>query len=802
VSGQDLSDLSMMDLFRLDAESQVQTLDAGLLALERDNVAVTHLESCMRAAHSLKGAARVVGLSVGVEVAHAMEDCFVAAQRGALLLGRAQIDVLLQGADLLKRIAETPEAELGEWAGARRLEIDVFLSALRDTVAKARETGAPPATAAPQAAPEAAAAGAPQAAAAPQAAVAPQATTAPQAAAAPAVPAPQGAAASPGARSRAAAAPAQPPAAAGFEDPEIGDRVLRVTAEHLNRLLGLAGESLVESRRLKPFSQSLFRLKRLQNSTAASVDTLREAVSDEGMSEAVETALTDVRQRIDACHQLLAQQIVEMDLFDSLSTNLAHRMYASALACRMRPFADGVRALPRMVRDVGRTLGKQVHLDIVGDTTQVDRDILEKLDAPLGHLLRNAVDHGIEEPEARLAAGKPAEGIVRLEARHSAGQLMITASDDGRGIDLAKVRRAIVERKLTNDETAQKLSDAELYEFLFLPGFTMKSDVTEISGRGVGLDVVQSMLKQVRGTIRVSSEIGRGSRFQMQLPLTLSVVRTLLVEIGGEPYAFPLAHIVRTLKLPQESIEVLEGRQHFKLNGRSIGLVSAQQVFGGGERKIADGELSVIILGDAANPYALVTDKFLGERDLVVQPLEKRLGKIKDIAAGSLMEDGSPVLIVDIDDMLRSVEKFVTDGRLSKVERAADSSVRAARRRVLVVDDSLTVRELERKLLDQAGYDVEIAVDGVDGWNAVRASDFDLIVTDVDMPRMDGIELVRMIRQDPKLAKLPVMIVSYKDREEDRRRGLEAGADYYLTKGSFHDDTLQQAVADLIGAAA
>jgi two-component system sensor histidine kinase and response regulator WspE len=159
-------------------------------------------------------------------------------------------------------------------------------------------------------------------------------------------------------------------------------------------------------------------------------------------------------------------------------------------------------------------------------------------------------------------------------------------------------------------------------------------------------------------------------------------------------------------------------------------------------------------------------------------------------------------LIVDIDDMLRSVEKFVTDGRLNKVERGADGNVRTSRRRVLVVDDSLTVRELERKLLGQAGYDVEIAVDGVDGWNAVRASDFDLIVTDIDMPRMDGIELVRMIKQDPKLGKLPVMIVSYKDREEDRRRGLEAGADYYLTKGSFHDDTLQQAVADLIGAAA
>jgi two-component system, chemotaxis family, sensor histidine kinase and response regulator WspE len=359
----------------------------------------------------------------------------------------------------------------------------------------------------------------------------------------------------------------------------------------------------------------------------------------------------------------------------------------------------------------------------------------------------------------------------------------------------------VIERRLTNEETAYKLSDHEVYEFLFLPGFSMKQEVTEISGRGVGLDVVQSLLKKVRGTIRVSSELGRGSRFQMQLPLTLSVVRTLLVEIGGEPYAFPLAHIMRTLKLPRESIEVLEGRQYFKLDGKAIGIVTAQQLFGSTNAKFPGDELSLIVLGDSNTSYALVTDRFLGERDLVVHPLDRRLGKVRDIAAGSLMEDGSPLLIVDVEDMLRSVEKLVNDGRLNRLDQGEVGSQRTTRR-VLVVDDSLTVRELERKLLSQAGYEVEIAVDGVDGWNAVRSGEFDLVVTDIDMPRMDGIELVRMIKHDPMLSRMPVMIVSYKDREEDRQRGLEAGADYYLTKGSFHDDTLQQAVADLIGAAA
>jgi two-component system sensor histidine kinase and response regulator WspE len=315
----------------------------------------------------------------------------------------------------------------------------------------------------------------------------------------------------------------------------------------------------------------------------------------------------------------------------------------------------------------------------------------------------------------------------------------------------------------------------------------------------VGLDVVRNMVRAVRGVIRVTAQPGQGARFLLQLPLTLSVVRALLAEIGGEPYAFPLAHIVRTLKLPAESIEMLEGHQHFTLDGRSIGLVSAQQVLGRGESQAA-GELSVIVVGNAATAYGLVVDRFLGERELVIQALDARLGKVKDISAGALMEDGAPVLIVDVEDLLRSVEKLATGGGLSSVGRGK-VAVLKPRKRVLVVDDSLTVRELERKLLDHRGYDVDIAVDGMDGWNAVRTGHFDLVITDVDMPRLDGIELVTLIKKDPHLKALPVMIVSYKERPEDQRRGLEAGADYYLGKGSFHDESLLQAVADLIGAA-
>lgn len=468
----------------------------------------------------------------------------------------------------------------------------------------------------------------------------------------------------------------------------------------------------------------------------------------------------------------------------------------------MRPFADRAQGFPRFVRDLAARLGKEARLDLLGANTQVDRDILEKLEAPLTHLLRNALDHGLETPEERRAAGKPAEGSLTLEARHSAGMLTVAITDDGRGIDLENLREAVVRKGFTTREVAARMSEEELMEFLFLPGFSTRDRVTELSGRGVGLDVVRSMVHEVRGTVRLTSHAGRGTRCSLQLPLTLSVMRALLVDIGGETYALPLARIARTLKLPRAEIRLLEGRQHFQLNGQAVGLVSAHQALELPAPAAPPDALPVIVLGDTGHRYGLVVDGFLGERELVVQTLDPRLGKLKNIGAGAILADRTPALIIDVDDLLRSVEALASGRRLNRLEggELAASATRA--RRVLVVDDSLTVRELERKLLTSRGYAVDVAVDGVDGWNTVRAGEYDLIISDVDMPRMDGIELIGLLKKDPRLRTLPVMIVSYKDREEDRRRGLEAGADYYLTKSSFHDESLLQAVADLIGEAA
>ncbi|WP_236217843.1 hybrid sensor histidine kinase/response regulator [Pseudomonas rhodesiae] len=752
-----MRDASLLELFSLEADAQTQVLSAGLLALERNPTQADQLEACMRAAHSLKGAARIVGVDAGVSVAHVMEDCLVSAQESRLYLQPEHIDALLQGTDLLMRIA-TPGNDVGP------ADIEAYVALMERLLDPAHPSPsvAPPTV--PEPAPEPVLEELP-----PEPEPAPPVTS--------------------------------DPSRQGKRMTEGGERVLRVTAERLNSLLDLSSKSLVETQRIKPYLVSLQRLKRIQSQSVRALDTLDGQLKTQHLNLEAQEALADARRLLSEAQALLAEKTAELDEFGWQAGQRAQVLYDTALACRMRPFADVLAGQVRMVRDLGRSLGKQVRLEIEGEKTQVDRDVLEKLEAPLTHLLRNAVDHGIEMPEQRVLAGKPAEGLIRLRASHQAGLLVLELSDDGNGVDLERLRGTIVERKLSPLETALRLSEEELLTFLFLPGFSLRDKVTEVSGRGVGLDAVQHMVRQLRGAVVLEQTAGQGSRFHLEVPLTLSVVRSLVVEVGEEAYAFPLAHIERMCDLAPEDIVQLEGRQHFWHEGRHVGLVAASQLLQRPAGQNPSETLKVVVIRERDAVYGIAVERFIGERTLVVLPLDDRLGKVQDISAGALLDDGSVVLIVDVEDMLRSVDKLLNTGRLERIARRSQQTAEAPRKRVLVVDDSLTVRELQRKLLLNRGYEVAVAVDGMDGWNALRSEDFDLLITDIDMPRMDGIELVTLLRRDSRLQSLPVMVVSYKDREEDRRRGLDAGADYYLAKASFHDDALLDAVMELIGGA-
>jgi len=742
---EDLSNFSMRDLFRIETENQASVLTEGLLALERDPQAEKVLESLMRAAHSIKGAARIIGLNEAVRIAHAMEDCFVAAQNGQIQLAAVDMDILLRGMDTLTAISTTPEAESESWFTSHQADIDTLVNDLaaikQGKSAKTEKPG--------------------------------KDTSAENPSPATSAPTPTDAL----------------PEAAGAEK----ERVLRLSSQHLDRLLALASELQVELQWLRPFSDSMLRLRRR-------LSELETVLSDAELDNSADK-LRDAQTKARLCRDLLNEQMLETDMHSRSIATLSQRLQQQTISSRMRPFSSSVPGYKRMVRDLSRDLGKQVRLEITGMETTVDRDILEKIESPMSHLIRNAIDHGIEPPAERQAAGKPEEGVLHIEALHQGGMLLIAVSDDGRGLDLDALKTKIVDNGHASREMVEKMSETELMTFLFLPKFTMKEQVSEISGRGVGLDVVATMVREVRGTLRSSTQENNGIRFEMRLPLALSVIRSLLVEVNKEPYALPLAHIERVLKCRPEEIEQVEGRSYISMNDQQIGLISIHEVLGMQPEARSSELIPIIVLSNIELRYGLIVDRFLGERDLVEKALNPLLGKVKDISAAALTADGSPLLIFDVNDLLKSIDRLIKEGKLGRASGQRRSAEDKTAKRILVVDDSITVREVERKLLASKGYQVDVAVDGVDGWNSVRMGHYNLVLTDVDMPHMDGIELVSQIRKDNRLKEMPIIIVSYKESDEDRIRGLEAGADAYLTKSSFHDETLINTVNGLIGSA-
>ncbi len=765
---QDVSQFSLLDLFCLEVNTQIAVFNHELLNLELTQNRDAALEALMRAAHSIKGAARIVQIEVGVAIAHELEEYFVAAQAGRIVPTTEHVDVLLGGGDLLLAIAtqlETQQVVLTSDAP----EVQAYLQALKSLMWVPTAVGLSPVV---------------------ESVVEPVIEPIVESVIEPIV--------------ESVVEPVIEPIVEPIVAPEVNrsatDRTVRLSADHLHRLMDLAGESLVSANGLQQFADSLMRLKQQQSELNRLLDQVR---SSTAAGQTMQEKLALACQKAQECQQGVLDRQSDFDRFAQKSNQLADRLYREVIASQMRPFSDIGQGFPRMVRDLAKQLGKQVQLVVTGQNTLVDRDILDRLETPLTHLLCNAIDHAIESPEQRQNLGKASHGSLYLEASHRAGVLFITVRDDGRGIDLAQLRDRIVAKQLTTAAMTAAMSETELLEFLYLPGFSTASQVTAVSGRGVGLDIVRNMVQSVGGSLRTTTQWGQGTTFHLQLPLTLSVIRTLLVQIAGDPYALPLARVDRIVTLPPDQIIFSASQPYVIHNQQTIGLVPAATVLGFPVAQSESALLTVLVIHDRANHYGLIIDQVLGEQSLVVRALDQRLGKVPNISAAALLNDGTPLLIIDVDDLLRSLEKQVANGsangNISHFSPIASAAQQLPQKRILVVDDSITVREMERKMLENAGYHVDVAVDGMDGWNAAQMGRYDLIVTDVDMPRLSGVELVQQLKSHITLRSIPTIIISYKDREVDRIAGLEAGADYYLTKSSFHDDTLLHAVMDLIG---
>jgi two-component system chemotaxis sensor kinase CheA len=590
--------------------------------------------------------------------------------------------------------------------------------------------------------------------------------------------------------------PAQPPAASAPAE-HVADRnrpTIRVDFEKLDRLLNLVGELVLGRDELRGAVASLGSVTaELTNDRGVA----RRVASVRGTSGGASArGLDNLGEEISRVERVLAEVTTDLDHGTDRLDAISGELREQVMRLRMVPVAGVFRKHVRTVRDLAGGLGKRARLDLVGDETELDKLLVEALDEPLMHLVRNAVDHGIEPPEMRAAAGKPPEGIVRLAAAHRGNQVEIRVSDDGRGLDPGKLKRRALERGLITEAEADAMEDAAARELIFRPGFSTAATVSEVSGRGVGMDIVrQAIVTRLKGTIDVESTPGQGSVFVLKLPLTLAIIQVVVARAGGETFAIPLDVVQRVLALSPSDIELVGDREVCVVRGKHVPLIRLDHVLeldGNG----SDGPVQLVLVELGGHAYALVCEHLIGKREIVIKSLGKLLANVPCIAGATLLGD-RVALILDVPAIIRrALDQPAGPRRMSPTRAAGASSSH-----VLLVEDSDIVRESLRRILVDAGYIVTVAMDGLHGLELAKTRRFDLVSTDVVMPRMDGYELTRALRGMPEYAEIPIVMVTSMGERIDRVRGFDAGVDEYITKP--HDRTqLVRVVRKLLGHAA
>ncbi len=567
------------------------------------------------------------------------------------------------------------------------------------------------------------------------------------------------------------------------------DESIRVAVPRLDRLLADAGSLLVSEQAQSEAVAQLSDLCREVVALEASFRRPRRGREPEGHTAGLRT----LRQQLQSLLQTLRRQRVEgRRQLQALSDDLR--------TLRMMPVKTLFRSFERMVHDLALDTGKRVEFEIVGEEVELDKAVLDALRDPIVHLLRNAVDHGVETIAERQAAGKPETGTLRLAASRRGSEVLITLKDDGRGIDPQVLRAQAVRCLLLTPAEAEALKDPQILDLIFRSGFSTRSQADEISGRGLGLAIVRQALAALHGRVMIESHtVGVGTTFEAAVPLTLATTRCVLLVAGSETYAVPLEAIQRTAVVSPEDIVVVQGRPAIRFEDRAAPFVHLTTLLHG--RAVATPlRLPVVILESAMGRVAIAGDMLRGERELVVKQFPATLPTpIPCLSGAAVLTTGEIVLVVDPADLVQRALSLAqsVSGFAAPVALAGP----LPRPRVLVADDSLTTRTLERNILKAAGYDVAEVPDGAQAKRMLQAETFDLVVSDVEMPELDGIALTQWIRAQPKINSLPVVLVTAAGHADDRLRGLKAGADAYIVKRQFRQSELLEMVDRLLGRA-
>ena len=721
-----------------EARDRVKALSVALLRLEQSPGAIEAIAEALREAHSIKGSALMLGLTDISQISHELEEVFVAAKKDPSLLGGSSFDVVFGAVDQMSVRVE--QLARGEMDSVEVAGTCAKLSALLHPADAARPS--------------------------------PTTTVAN---------------ADPLARDRR-------PDAATPKAPAVRQS-LRVPIEKVERLAHLAPEMVVQS--LKAFERHT-ELRRVERILSRLRDRVREARITPASSDLERGhQLSEYADALESITRRMREFLVNFS-DDRVRLNLiTEELRQHVMELTMLPVGSVVDAFPRAVRDLARTFDKEIDIVIRGRETELDKKIIEQISEPLIHLIRNAVDHGIEMPADRELAGKARAGLLVLSAEQQGNRILIVLKDDGCGIDLNVLRAAAVQRFMVPADEVDRWSDERVFDLIFQPGFSTRSTATDVSGRGVGMDVVKSVVERLGGAVRVQSELTKGTTITLNLPLSLALLRVVLLEAGNELFALPTAAIRRILHVGiGEGIGEIPDDEG-EAEGVSIPVTSLSSMLQVPAGPIRERQ-TVLIAEGSDGRFGIIVDAVHEEQELVFKELRGPLRNQKTFTGAALLGNGDIVPILDVNAL------FDLALRAPAVDAAPVPQNRAAPRvsRVLVVDDSLVAGELQKNILRAAGYEAEIAGDGVEALECLRRENWDLVIADVDMPRMSGFELTAQLRGDELFRDIPVIIVTSRDTVDDRRRGFAVGADAYVLKREFDQIQLLDTVRRLIGRSA
>ena len=730
-----------------EAREHCARLTDGLLALEKSPDDAETLNALFRSAHTIKGSAKMMKLTAVGELAHAMEDALDAARGGRIQSMPAASELLFKGLDALSALLDaTAAGEQAEAPGAICEELRRIAVGGGDDAQdgqKAEEPGKPE-------------------------------------------PPPSPDKDEPAGEVKTAAAAEEKrkdactPQAAQY---------LRINAAKLDELIRLMGEIISDHSRFRN------EIKQMRETALASARVMEAAASQLAKDP---DRCPENRRLIDqteSLRQALRQNIASVSNAVMLQEHLIGGLQETSLRMRMQPLSTVFDPLRRTLREIAREYGKDIDFVVSGGETELDRKITERIGDSLLHMIRNSLDHGLESPEEREACGKPPRGTITLSAFYDGGGAAIALRDDGRGLATSKIKAKALAKRLFDQETLNSMSRAEINNLIFLPGFSTSPIITDLSGRGVGMDVVRkNIVDELKGAIIMESKEGQETFFMLRLPLNLAVFPLFLLKAGDIQCALSASSIEEVLAITHEEIIQIVDKRAIRLRERLVPVEDLAAILGREPKSSAsDHKVQVCVVRDGESRLGLLVDDVLGREEMVVKPLPAHIQNLR-LVTGCAVGSGNGVISV-----LHAPEVMRRAGELARPAHKAPTAEEEAGAKILVVDDSINTREIEKSILEAYGYHVETAEDGLEALTRTREALYDLVVTDVEMPRMDGFTLTARLRADERYRNVPVVIVTSREKDEDKQRGISVGADAYIVKRSFDQSNLLDTVRSLIG---